>query len=100
MVVADSNFNWKAMKLLLVGATGLVGREVLRLALADVRVSTVVAPVRKALPPHAKLHAPLVDFDRLPPDAPWWQADAVICTLGTTMKVAGTRQVFRRIDHD
>ncbi|MCL6484667.1 MAG: NAD-dependent dehydratase, partial [Janthinobacterium lividum] len=34
------------MKLLLVGATGLVGREVLRLALADARVSTVVAPVR------------------------------------------------------
>ena len=100
MVVADSNFNWKAMKLLLVGATGLVGREVLRLALADTRVSTVVAPVRKALPPHAKLHAPLVDFDQLPPDAPWWQADAVICTLGTTMKVAGTRQAFLRVDHD
>ncbi|MGK5051788.1 NAD-dependent dehydratase [Janthinobacterium sp. RB2P8] len=88
------------MKLLLVGATGLVGREVLRLALADARVSTVVAPVRKALPPDAKLQAPLVDFDRLPPDAPWWQADAVICTLGTTMKVAGTRQLFSRVDHD
>ncbi|PLY45393.1 NAD-dependent dehydratase [Janthinobacterium sp. ROICE36] len=88
------------MKLLLVGATGLVGREVLRLALADARVSTVVAPVRKALPPHAKLQAPLIDFDHLPPDAPWWQADAVICTLGTTMKVAGTRQVFSRVDHD
>ena len=88
------------MKLLLVGATGLVGREVLRLALADTRVSTVVAPVRKALPPHAKLHAPLVDFDQFPPDAPWWQADAVICTLGTTMKVAGTRQAFLRVDHD
>lgn len=100
MVVADSNLNWKAMKLLLVGATGLVGREVLRLALADTRVSTVVAPVRKALPPHAKLHAPLVDFDQLPPDAPWWLADAVICTLGTTMKVAGTRQAFLRVDHD
>ena len=100
MVVADSNLNWKAMKLLLVGATGLVGREVLRLALDDARVAAIVAPVRKALPPHAKLHAPLVDFDQLPPDAPWWLADAVICTLGTTMKVAGTRQAFLRVDHD
>lgn len=100
MVVAVSNFNWKAMKLLLVGATGLVGREVLRLALSDARVSQVVAPVRKPLPAHPKLDAPLVDFDRLPPDAPWWQADAVICTLGTTMKLAGTRQAFRRVDHD
>jgi len=88
------------MKLLLVGATGLVGREVLRLALSDARVSQVVAPVRKPLPAHPKLDAPLVDFDRLPPDAPWWRVDAVICTLGTTMKVAGTRQLFRRVDHD
>ncbi|MEG0882467.1 MAG: NAD-dependent dehydratase [Janthinobacterium sp.] len=88
------------MKLLLVGATGLVGSEVLRLALTDARVSRVVAPVRKALPAHPKLDAPLVDFDRLPADAPWWQADAVICTLGTTMTLAGTRQVFSRVDHD
>jgi uncharacterized protein YbjT (DUF2867 family) len=88
------------MKLILTGATGLVGREVLRLALADLRVTAIVAPVRKALPAHPKLDAPLVDFDRLPADAPWWQADAIICTLGTTMKVAGTRQAFRRVDHD
>lgn len=88
------------MKLLLVGATGLVGRHVLALALADARVTAVVAPVRRALPAHAKLQAPLVDYDRLPAGAPWWQADAVICTLGTTMKAAGTRHVFRRVDHD
>lgn len=88
------------MKLLLVGATGLVGRHVLVLALADARVTAVVAPVRRALPAHAKLQAPLVDYDSLPSGAPWWQADAVICTLGTTMKAAGTRHVFRRVDHD
>ena len=88
------------MKLILIGATGLVGREVLRLALADARVTAIVAPVRKPMPAHPKLDAPLVDFDRLPADAPWWQADAVICTLGTTMKLAGTQQAFRRVDHD
>ncbi|PJJ17464.1 uncharacterized protein YbjT (DUF2867 family) [Janthinobacterium sp. 67] len=88
------------MKLILMGATGLVGREVLRLALMDARVTAIVAPVRKSLPGHPKLEAPRVDFDRLPLDAPWWQADAVICTLGTTMKVAGTRQAFWRVDHD
>ncbi|MDN2672250.1 NAD-dependent dehydratase [Janthinobacterium sp. SUN026] len=88
------------MKILLVGATGLVGSEVLRLALMDARITAIVAPVRKPLPSHPKLAAPLIDFDQLPPDASWWQADAVICTLGTTMKVAGTRQVFSRVDHD
>jgi uncharacterized protein YbjT (DUF2867 family) len=88
------------MKLILVGSTGLVGRHVLDLALADPRVDTVIAPARRALPQHPKLLAPIVDFDELPKDAPWWQADAVICTLGTTMRVAGSKPAFRRVDHD
>ena len=88
------------MKLILMGATGLVGREVLRLALMDARVTAIVAPVRKSLPGHPKLEAPRVDFDRLPLDAPWWQADAVICTLGTTMAIAGSQDAFRRVDRE
>lgn len=87
-------------RLLLIGATGLVGREVLRLALADKRVSRVIAPTRRALPPDPKLENPLPDFHDLPVSAPWWQVDAVICTLGTTIKKAGSRDEFRRIDHD
>jgi uncharacterized protein YbjT (DUF2867 family) len=88
------------VKLLLVGSTGLVGLHVLNLTLADPRVSGVVAPARRALPAHPKLQALLVDFDNLPEDAPWWQADAVICTLGTTMRAAGSKQAFRRVDFD
>jgi uncharacterized protein YbjT (DUF2867 family) len=88
------------MKLLLVGSTGLVGRHVLKLALADPSVSAVAAPTRHELPAHPKLFAPLVDFEHLPEDAPWWQAGAVICTLGTTMRNAGSKPVFRRVDHD
>src|SRR5215212_11248978 len=88
------------MKLLLVGATGLVGRHVLDVALADARVEAVVAPTRRPLPDHPKLLAPAVDFERLPEDADWWRADAVICALGTTMRVAGSKERFRRVDHD
>ncbi|AJX35743.1 NAD(P)H-binding protein [Burkholderia oklahomensis] len=88
------------MKLLLVGSTGLVGRHVLDLALADPRVDRVVALARRALPAHPKLQAPRIDFDHLPEDAAWWQADAVICTLGTTMRAAGSQAAFRRVDHD
>jgi uncharacterized protein YbjT (DUF2867 family) len=87
------------MKLLLVGATGLVGSHVLALALADPRVNSVVAPARRDLPAHPKLLSPRVDFDHLPEDEDWWQADAVICTLGTTMRAAGSRDAFRRVDH-
>jgi len=41
-----------------------------------------------------------VDYDALPEDASWWAVDAVVCTLGTTIKVAGSQEAFRRVDHD
>ncbi|MCR5868303.1 NAD(P)H-binding protein [Aquincola sp. J276] len=90
------------MKLLLLGATGLVGRLLLEQALADARVRQVTAPVRRAgaLPAQPpRLLCPVVDFQRLPEDADWWRADAVVCTLGTTLKAAGSREAFRQVDH-
>ncbi|MFA7486782.1 MAG: NAD-dependent dehydratase [Lysobacteraceae bacterium] len=87
------------MKLILLGATGLVGSHVLELALADARISEIIAPTRRPITERTGLFAPLVDFDHLPEDAPWWRADAVICALGTTMKKAGSREAFRRVDH-
>lgn len=89
------------VKLLIVGATGLVGRHTLSLALSDPRIASVVAPTRRQLPAHPKRSNPLIDFDNLPADASWWQdIDAVICTLGTTMKAAGSKEMFYRVDHD
>ena len=85
--------------LLLAGATGLVGSHTLALALADSRVASVVALTRRAPPAHPKLTAVVVDFDRLDPQATYWQADAVICTLGTTMRAAGSQDAFRLVDH-
>ena len=88
------------MKLILAGATGLVGRHVLAFALGDPRVEAVVAPTRRALSGHPRLLAPLVDFDRLPEDADWWRADAVVCALGTTIRTAGSQDAFRRVDFE
>lgn len=88
------------MKLLLSGTTGLVGSHVLQLALNNPRITEVVALTRRPLPEHPKLLAPVVDYNQLPADAAWWQADAVICTLGTTMKKAGSKAAFRRVDYD
>lgn len=87
-------------KLMLVGATGLVGGHVLQQALADPAVAQVIAPTRKSLVPHAKLLNPLVDFERLPEDADWWRVDSVVCTLGTTIRVAGSQAAFYKVDHD
>lgn len=87
-------------RILLAGASGMVGREVLRQALADPRVDEIVAPARRPLTADAGLHNPLVDFDALPADAAWWKVDAVICTLGTTIRDAGSQAAFRKVDHD
>lgn len=88
------------MKLMLVGASGLVGQRVLQQALASPAVNRVIAPTRKALAPASRLDNPIIDFEHLPADASWWKADAVICTLGTTMAKAGSQAAFRRVDHD
>ncbi|WP_370261583.1 NAD(P)H-binding protein [Limnobacter sp.] len=84
--------------LLLVGATGVVGHSVLQQALAHPDVGMVVAPTRRALAPHPKLHNPVVDFKHLPSQASWWRADAVVCTLGTTIGKAGSAEAFRAVD--
>ncbi len=86
--------------LLLVGATGLVGDSVLAQALADPRVGKVVAPTRRPLLTRPRLENPVVDFGALPADARWWATDGVICTLGTTIRKAGSREAFRKVDHD
>src|SRR5699024_9665553 len=63
-------------------------------------VGRIIALSRHPLAPADRLENQVVDFDRLPADAPWWAADAVICTLGTTMAKAGSKSALRRVDHD
>jgi len=88
------------LTLLLVGATGVVGSQVLAQALANPQVAHVVAPTRRPLPAHTKLSNPLVDFAKLPSEAPWWSVDAVVCALGTTLKLAGSVAKFVEVDRD
>ncbi len=89
------------MKVMLVGATGLVGGHVLQQLLDDARCDAVVAPTRRPLAvADPVLLNPVVDFAALPVDADWWAVDAVVCALGSTIKQAGSREMFARIDHD
>ena len=86
---------------IVVGATGMVGREILAGLLADDSVGGVHSLGRR--PPtmqHPKLTAHIVNFASQPllPNLP--QADEVYLALGTTIKVAGSQQAFRAIDYD
>jgi uncharacterized protein YbjT (DUF2867 family) len=83
---------------ILAGATGLVGREILQGLLSDPSVSAVHSLGRRTpATQHPKLTAHVVDFAALPPLPP---ADEVYLALGTTIKVAGSQAAFRALDYD
>ena len=83
---------------IIAGATGLVGRELLRGLLADPTVDHVHVLGRRAPPELSpRLTAHVVDFAALPSLPP---ADELYLALGTTIKVAGSQAAFRAIDHD
>lgn len=88
------------MKLLLVGATGLVGSHVLALALNDARISKIVVLTRNVIEAHPKVEMIVTDFDDLVQTATNWDVDSVICTLGTTMSKAKNKTQFRLVDYN
>lgn len=88
---------------LIAGATGLVGGECLRLLLASKAYSTVIVVTRRSLGAAAKaarVREVVVDFARLGSVRKELQADHVFCTLGTTIKKAGSKAKFREVDFD
>lgn len=86
--------------LLLAGATGLVGRAVIDLALALPTLCAVHAVARRRpgwATADTRLHWLTADFAALPALP---AADAALCALGTTIGVAGSQSAFRAVDHD
>jgi uncharacterized protein YbjT (DUF2867 family) len=83
------------------GATGLVGREVLAALSAAENIRAIHVVGRRAPDSaDARVHFHPVDFgqtaqlQQLPP------VDDVYIALGTTIKVAGSQAAFRAVDHD
>jgi uncharacterized protein YbjT (DUF2867 family) len=80
------------------GATGMVGKEILEGLLADQTVAAVHSLGRRAPAiRHPKLTAHVVDLAALP-SLP--RADEVYLAVGTTIKIAGSQAAFRAVDHD
>lgn len=83
----------------MLGATGLTGGWVLQGLLAKEEVSQLVALVRHELPTRSdKLVQHEVDFDHLEDHAELFDVDLIICCLGTTIKKAGSKEQFRKVD--
>lgn len=78
---------------LIVGATGLIGNQLLDLILGNENYEEVRVLVRKPLGrQHPRLVEIVYDFDKPTKEAV--TAADIFCCLGTTMKKAGSKEAF------
>jgi uncharacterized protein YbjT (DUF2867 family) len=82
-----------------IGSTGLTGSFLVRQLLADSAITQVISVSRKSLSiPNSKLIQVLIsDLADLPSEI---RGDLYFCCLGTTIKAAGSKENFDKIDHD
>lgn len=83
---------------LVIGATGLIGDQLTRKLCQSAHYERVKVLVRKPLGwQHPRLQEIQFDFDN--PNGLLTQADDIFCCLGTTMKKAGSKEAFRKVDY-
>jgi len=84
---------------LLIGATGLVGKELLQILLDAEEYRKVTILVRRPLEvQHEKLDIKVIDFEEMDANLPF-SIDDVYCCIGTTIKVAKTKEQFKKVDY-
>jgi uncharacterized protein YbjT (DUF2867 family) len=85
-----------------IGSTGLTGSFLVRQLLVDSAITKVVSVSRKSLNiSNATLtEVPVSDLAALPSIQSEIRGDLYFCCLGTTIKAAGSRENFQKVDHD
>ncbi|TDO22460.1 NAD(P)H-binding protein [Pedobacter duraquae] len=88
-------------KAVIVGASGLIGSELLDLLLKNDSYAEVLSLVRKEKPiQHPKLTQIVVDFEQLATYSNLITGHTVFSCLGTTKKQTPDTQLYYKIDHD
>lgn len=84
---------------LVIGATGLVGAQLTRLLLEDPAYGSVRVIARKPLGfSHPKLETFITSLDEMSSRPEAFRADHAFCCLGTTMRQAGSKEAFFKVD--
>ena len=89
-------------RIAVIGSTGLIGRHFLeRIGPDDYAAVTAITrrPI-KELEGHSHIMQAIHDFSDLELMRKDLQVDTLICSLGTTIKTAGSQEVFFQVDHD
>ncbi len=85
---------------LLAGATGLVGGHLLDRLLAEPAYAQIKVLTRRPLPrSDARVVEIRTDYSDLAARAAELRADDVYCCLGTTLKTAGSKAAFEKVDY-
>jgi len=88
------------MRVLILGATGLVGSRVLDLMLQDSAVETVYLVSRRSCGvEHQKIVECIAPLEKMAKFESAFDVDICFCCLGTTIKKAGSKEAFRKIDY-
>ena len=89
------------MKVLLIGATGATGRDLLELLLKDEEIHQVDIFVRREMIlKHEKLNIHIIDFDKPEQWKTFVKGDLLFSCLGTTLKAAGSKEAQWKIDYE
>lgn len=89
------------MKVVIIGATGLVGKAIAEQAICDEKVKTIELFVRRSSGlVHPKLTETIVDFNAIETWKSHLIGDVLFSALGTTLKVAGSKAAQFQVDHD
>ena len=83
---------------MVIGGTGLIGSALIELLLADGRYAVISLVRKKSALNNNQLTEVVFNFDN--PDRRLVVADEVFCCLGTTIKTAGSKDAFYKVDHD
>ena len=83
------------------GASGLIGSELIQKLVNSDQYQIIYSLVRrKSGFVHAKISELIIDFDKMDQLKFEEPVDDVFCTLGTTMKQAGSREKFKKVDYE
>ena len=86
---------------LVIGSTGLIGTELLKIILESPEYFQVVTFVKRDSGiRHPKLIQHLIDFDQPDTYENLVAGDDFFCTIGTTIKNAGSQNAFRQVDYE
>lgn len=89
------------MKAVIAGATGLIGTFLVDVMKSDKDVLSAIALTRRDGKQEGKVAWTKIDFDNVSDlENACNGADHAFYCLGTTMKIAGSKESFRKVDHD